>query len=270
MVHVTELGWLRNWFPDASALGGASHRTNAELTHAPSPTSTATRPFEPEPKAHDNAPPADARTSKSRLRLTYFDGPSARPNWDFYWSRRRRFRSLRHHHLPPDAPGDGVPSPRTPFKILTIVGCAGTLIFLWLSDDGELPARPMAAAYKRGPSQDATRHRGARRARRRRCPTIVRQRPTRRPRRTSRRSGRIPAHRLRGGERDGNERGSPKPPDLLIDNVNRRRRRAGRTGSVAGRRRRLGRRVGERGRAGFRPRFRIREASGERCEGTIG
>ena len=48
---------------DASALGGASHRTNAELTHAPSPTSTATRPFEPEPKAHDDAPPA-ARTSK--------------------------------------------------------------------------------------------------------------------------------------------------------------------------------------------------------------
>mmetsp|Transcript_5829 Transcript_5829/g.24094 ORF Transcript_5829/g.24094 Transcript_5829/m.24094 type:complete len:255 (+) Transcript_5829:1158-1922(+) len=48
---------------DASALGGASHRTNAELTHAPSPTSTTTRP--PPlvgPNAHDSAP--TARVSK--------------------------------------------------------------------------------------------------------------------------------------------------------------------------------------------------------------
>mmetsp|Transcript_12119 Transcript_12119/g.48636 ORF Transcript_12119/g.48636 Transcript_12119/m.48636 type:complete len:279 (+) Transcript_12119:3169-4005(+) len=53
---------------DASPLvGGASHRTNAELTHAPSPTSTATRPPEPKaqiPGAPDVAPPKSTKLTK--------------------------------------------------------------------------------------------------------------------------------------------------------------------------------------------------------------
>mmetsp|Transcript_5830 Transcript_5830/g.24100 ORF Transcript_5830/g.24100 Transcript_5830/m.24100 type:complete len:590 (+) Transcript_5830:809-2578(+) len=193
------------------------------------------------------------------------DGPSARQSR--IRSRRRRLRSFRHHHLPTDAPGD---------ELRVRDAVTGSAVERYDArdprhvDDGESRAEKERAVAGRGESIAESVERGVVVAMMRRdvrrgvndgaahdAPHAARESPRR---------------RLRGGERDGNERGVARDDaHLLIDD--RRGDDAGldEQGSVAWRRRRLGRRVGEFGRvfvpvSGLVPDG-IGEASGERGEG---
>ena len=197
------------------------------------------------------------------------DGPSARQSR--IRSRRRRLRSFRHHHLPPDAPGD---------ELRVRDAVTGSAVAARARDprdvdDGESRAERAAekerAVAGRGESIAESVERGVVVAMMRRdvrrgmndgaahdAPHAARESPRR---------------RLRGGERDGNERGVARDDAHLLTD-DRRDDAAGldKQGSVARRRRRLRRRVGE-----FRRVFvpesvfvpgGIREASGERGEGN--